>query len=113
MRILVAGNIGYVRPGVVKALRQSHPNPRGVRVLSVFRGRTATSLQEVICENQSYRAERLIQPKELASVIVNALSQRGLRRVTDIHLRSDVEEVMDENRSDRPLIAVLQREMTR
>lgn len=64
-------------------------NPDGVRVLSVYLGRTATEMQARIhkMENKPYRPELLLQPEDVASVIMNALSMPRTAEVTDIHIR--------------------------
>jgi len=64
-------------------------NPHGVRVLSVYLGRTASEMQERICqmEGKPYRPELLLQPEDVASVIVNALCLPRTAEVTDISIR--------------------------
>jgi NADP-dependent 3-hydroxy acid dehydrogenase YdfG len=64
-------------------------NADGVRVLSVYLGRTATNMQARIHEAdlKPYRPELLLQPEDVASVIVNALSLPRTAEVTDIHIR--------------------------
>jgi NADP-dependent 3-hydroxy acid dehydrogenase YdfG len=65
-------------------------NPAGVRVLSVFAGRTATPMQAAIhkAEGKEYRPERLLQPEDIASVVINALRLPRTAEVTDIDIRS-------------------------
>ena len=64
-------------------------NAYGVRVLSVYLGRTASETQERIhqMEGKPYRPELLLQPADVASVILNALSLPSTAEVTDIHIR--------------------------
>jgi len=64
-------------------------NPAGVRVLSVFVGRTATPLQKTIhqAEGKEYRPERLLQPEDVAAVVINALCLPRTAEVTDIDIR--------------------------
>jgi NADP-dependent 3-hydroxy acid dehydrogenase YdfG len=64
-------------------------NPAGVRVLSVFVGRSATPMQAAIhkAEGKAYRPEQLLQPDDIASVVVNALSLPRTAEVTDIDIR--------------------------
>jgi len=64
-------------------------NADGVRVLSVFVGRTATSMQEAVhrFEGKQYRPELLIQPQDVALVIVNALVVARSAEITDIKIR--------------------------
>ena len=64
-------------------------NPHGVRVLSVYLGRTASEMQEQIFRNEGkpYRPELLLQPDDVASVILNSLCLARTAEVTDIHIR--------------------------
>jgi NADP-dependent 3-hydroxy acid dehydrogenase YdfG len=64
-------------------------NAHGVRVLSVYLGRTASEMQEKIyqIEGRPYRSELLLQPEDVASVILNALCLPRTAEVTDIHIR--------------------------
>jgi NADP-dependent 3-hydroxy acid dehydrogenase YdfG len=64
-------------------------NAHGIRVLSVYLGRTATEMQERIHlkEGKPYQPENLLQPQDVASVIINALSLPFTAEVTDIHMR--------------------------
>ena len=64
-------------------------NSAGVRVLSVFPGRTATPLQAAIhrMEDKNYRPERLLQPEDVASVVINALCLPRTAEVTEIDIR--------------------------
>jgi NADP-dependent 3-hydroxy acid dehydrogenase YdfG len=64
-------------------------NRDGVRILSVFPGNTATPMQEAVHQmgGRAYRPELLIQPEDVAMVVVNSLSLPCTVEVTDIHLR--------------------------
>jgi NADP-dependent 3-hydroxy acid dehydrogenase YdfG len=64
-------------------------NADGVRVLSVFPGRTATSRQQQLFaeEGRRYQPELLLQPDDLATIIVTALWLPRTAEVTDIHIR--------------------------
>ncbi len=64
-------------------------NSLGVRVLSVFPGRTATAMQERVhvFEGKSYDAQLLLQPSDVAAVVVNALMLPRTAEVTDIMVR--------------------------
>jgi len=64
-------------------------NPALVRVLSVFLGRTATPMQAAVhrMEGRAYRPELLIQPEDVAMVVLNTLRLPYTVEVTDIHLR--------------------------
>ncbi len=64
-------------------------NPTGIRVLSVYPGRTATPMQAAIhrLEGKDYQPERLLQPEDIASVVVNALCLPRTAEVTEIDIR--------------------------
>lgn len=64
-------------------------NPVGIRVLTVYPGRTATPRQQRLHEqeNKPYRPEALLQPMDVASVVINCLSLPRTAEVTDIHIR--------------------------
>ncbi len=64
-------------------------NAEGLRVLSVYPGRTAGPMQEAVfkMEGREYRPELLMQPEDLASVVINALALPYSAEVTDIHVR--------------------------
>lgn len=65
-------------------------NGKGLRVLSVYLGRTASRMQAAIhkAEAKRYCPDRLIQPEDVASVILNALKLPRTAEVTDINIRS-------------------------
>ena len=76
----------------LKALADSlrwEVNRSGVRVLSVYLGRTASEMQAQIhrTEGIPYRPELLLQPEDVASVVVNALSLPRSAEVTDVSIR--------------------------
>ncbi len=64
-------------------------NPAGVRVMSIFLGRTATEMQRAVfaAEGRPYRPERLIQPDDVAELILSLLQLPRTSEVTDITLR--------------------------
>jgi len=64
-------------------------NADGVRVLSVFLGRTASPMQTAVhkMEGSVYHPELLIQPEDVACVVTNALCLPRSAEVTDIHIR--------------------------
>ncbi len=64
-------------------------NEEGVRVLSVYPGRTATPMQSAIhkMEGREYHPELLMQPADVAATVVNALSLPGSAEVTEIFVR--------------------------
>ena len=64
-------------------------NPKGIRVLTVYLGRTATPMQESLHrqEGRDYHPGALLQPEDVASVIVQSLMLPPTAEVTDISLR--------------------------
>lgn len=64
-------------------------NGRGVRVLSVFPGRTATPMQEEVhrFEGKPYDPGRFLQPEDVAAAIVQALRLPRTAELTDLHIR--------------------------
>jgi NADP-dependent 3-hydroxy acid dehydrogenase YdfG len=64
-------------------------NVDGVRVLSVFPGRTATSLQAAVFqyEERSYVPHLLLQPEDVAEVVINTLALPRTAEVTNIGMR--------------------------
>ena len=74
--------------GLADALRDE-VNPRGIRVLSVFIGRTATPMQAEIhrLESKTYRPERLLQPEDVGSTVLHALCMPRTAEITDITIR--------------------------
>jgi NADP-dependent 3-hydroxy acid dehydrogenase YdfG len=70
-------------------------NPHGIRVLSVYLGRTASEMQKNIHEREArpYCPERLLQPEDVASVVLNALCLPGTAEVSDIHIRPMIKSI--------------------
>jgi NADP-dependent 3-hydroxy acid dehydrogenase YdfG len=64
-------------------------NTDGMRVLSVFLGRTSSPMQAAVheMEHRSYQPERLMQPEDVASVVINALNLPLTAEITDISIR--------------------------
>jgi len=64
-------------------------NHLGMRVLSVYPGRTASPMQAAIYEKEGkvYNPDRLLQPQDVADVVLNALSLPRTAEVTDISVR--------------------------
>ena len=74
--------------GVADALREE-VNSAGVRVLSVFPGRTATPMQERVAalEATCYRPETLLQPADVAMAILGALELPRTAELTNLTIR--------------------------
>jgi NADP-dependent 3-hydroxy acid dehydrogenase YdfG len=64
-------------------------NDEGVRVLTVFAGRTATPMQEGIYRSdlKEYHPEYLLQPEDIAEMVVAAISLPRTAEVTEISIR--------------------------
>jgi NADP-dependent 3-hydroxy acid dehydrogenase YdfG len=64
-------------------------NDDGVRVLSVYPGRTATPRIEALFreEGRAYKPEALMQPEDVAVMVVHSLSLPRTAEVTDISIR--------------------------
>ncbi len=64
-------------------------NADGVRVLSLFLGRTATPMQAALheAEGREYDPERLIQPEDVAQALVSMLALPRTAEVTDLAMR--------------------------
>ena len=64
-------------------------NPLGVRVLSVYLGRTATAMQEALFkqEARTYDPQKLLQPEDVANLVLAALALSPTAEVTDISIR--------------------------
>jgi len=73
---------------VADSLREE-VNPAGVRVLSLFLGRTASPMQAAVyaMEHKPYNPELLMQPGDVASVAIHALTLPGSVEVTEISMR--------------------------
>lgn len=73
---------------LAESIRQE-VNAAGVRVLTIYLGRTATPLQAEIfrMEHREYHPELLIQPEDVASVVVHALTLPRSAEVTEIRMR--------------------------
>ena len=64
-------------------------NGDGIRVLSIFPGRTASKMQEEVhlMEQRAYDPESLIQARDIAEIVVKSLELPATAEVTDIHIR--------------------------
>jgi NADP-dependent 3-hydroxy acid dehydrogenase YdfG len=64
-------------------------NADGIRVCTVHLGRTATPRQEAIYarEGRRYRPELLVQPEDVAELVVGLLALPRTAEVTEIHMR--------------------------
>ena len=64
-------------------------NVDGMRVLSIYPGRTASPMQAAIykSEGRRYHPERLMQPDDVAKIVLNALTLPRSAEITDINVR--------------------------
>lgn len=64
-------------------------NADGIRVLSIFPGRTATPRMERLFakESRAYKPELLLQPEDVAEMVTHALRLPRTAEVTDISIR--------------------------
>jgi NADP-dependent 3-hydroxy acid dehydrogenase YdfG len=78
----------YALKAISDSLRDE-VNGEGLRVLSVFLGRTAGHTQEKLhkLEGKAYHPESLLQPEDVAKTVVSALGLPRTAEVTDIHIR--------------------------
>ncbi|HVB85967.1 MAG TPA: SDR family oxidoreductase [Candidatus Dormibacteraeota bacterium] len=78
----------FALKAVADSLR-AEVNEHGVRVLSIYPGRTASPQQAAIhkAEGKEYRPELLMQPADVARIVVDALKVNTTAEVTDIQIR--------------------------
>lgn len=64
-------------------------NPRGIRVLSLYPGRTDTAMQAALLarEGRAHDPERLLRPEDVAAMVLAAASLPKTAEVTDITMR--------------------------
>ena len=74
--------------GFVDTLREEI-NSFGARVISIYPGQTATSMQQSIYKQKGniYQPERLLQPEDIADVITHSLMLSSTAEITDIYMR--------------------------
>jgi short-subunit dehydrogenase len=78
----------YGLRAIADSLREE-VNPCGVRVTSVYLGRTASPMQEALHreEGKSYEPQMLLQSGDVASVVIQSLVLPRTAEITDITLR--------------------------
>jgi NADP-dependent 3-hydroxy acid dehydrogenase YdfG len=64
-------------------------NSHGIRVISVYPGQTATPMQNELykLKEMKYEPDTLLQPDDIASVLLNALMQPRTAEITDLSIR--------------------------
>jgi NAD(P)-dependent dehydrogenase (short-subunit alcohol dehydrogenase family) len=82
------GATKHALKGIADSLREE-VNPKGIRVLTVYMGRTATPMQEALYreEGKAYKPEILMQPEDVASTVVHTLMLPRTAEITDISMR--------------------------
>jgi NADP-dependent 3-hydroxy acid dehydrogenase YdfG len=85
----------YALKALADSLREE-VNGDGLRVMSVYPGRTATPMQvsNHKMEGKPYDPERLMQPDHVAQVVISALSLPETAEVTDINIRPFIKNSM-------------------
>jgi NADP-dependent 3-hydroxy acid dehydrogenase YdfG len=78
----------FALKAIADSLRQE-VNADGIRVVSVYPGCTASPMQAAIfkMEGREYHPELLMQPLDVATVVLTALTLHRSAEVTDIHVR--------------------------
>jgi len=73
---------------VADSLREE-VNSAGIRVMSLFLGRTASPMQASVhqMEHRKYSPELLMQPEDVAAVVINALTLPRTAEVTEVSMR--------------------------
>lgn len=99
-----SANVGHyaATKHALKAIADSlreEVNADKVRVISVFPGRTATPLQARIheMEGKTYDPQSLIQPEDVAFLVINTLSLPPTAEVTDISVRPLAKPLFSQN----------------
>jgi short-subunit dehydrogenase len=64
-------------------------NSRGIRVMSVYPGKTASAMQQRAHElsGKAYDAASLMQPQDVAQMVLSALALPATAEMTDLHIR--------------------------
>lgn len=78
----------YAQRALADSLRDE-VNPRGIRVVSLFLGRTATPMQSAVrkIEGKPYEPEKMIQPEDVARIVANTIALPRNTEITEISLR--------------------------
>jgi NAD(P)-dependent dehydrogenase (short-subunit alcohol dehydrogenase family) len=68
---------------------RAEENRFGVRVASIYPGRTATAMQQAVheWEGRQMHGERLLQPEDVAYAVLTVLGAPDTAEITDLHLR--------------------------
>jgi short-subunit dehydrogenase len=74
--------------GFTDTLREE-VNDYGVRVTNIYPGQTATAMQKDIYDSRgdTYKPERMLQPQDIADIIIHTLMMPRTAEITDIHIR--------------------------
>jgi short-subunit dehydrogenase len=82
------GATKHALKAIADSLREE-VNPTGIRVLTIYVGRTATPMQKALFqqEGKTYRPDMLMQPEDVASVLVHSIGLPRTAEVTDVSIR--------------------------
>lgn len=78
----------FALKSIADALR-AEVNPQGVRVMSVYPGKTASKMQETAHKlaGKHYAPADLMQPEDVAQMVLSALALPATAEMTDLHIR--------------------------
>ena len=78
----------FALKGFADTLREE-VNPYGVRVLSIYPGQTATSMQKELYskKHKPYDPQRLLQPEDISDVVIHSLMLPETAEITEIFIR--------------------------
>jgi NADP-dependent 3-hydroxy acid dehydrogenase YdfG len=90
----VCGSFGCIQQaltGIADQVRQE-VNSDGVRVLSIYLGRTATPRMKALfeLEGRPYQPELLLQPEDVAEVVLNSLAMPRRVELTNVEMRPSI-----------------------
>ena len=73
---------------IADALR-GEVNQRGIRVMTIYPGRTATPMQQAVfaAEDKEWNPSALLQPSDVAATILQTMCLPHTAEVTDLHIR--------------------------
>jgi NAD(P)-dependent dehydrogenase (short-subunit alcohol dehydrogenase family) len=84
----------FALKGLADCLREEI-NPHGVRVVSIYPGQTATPMQRQLHQEKDklYQPEQLLQPDDIADVVIHSMTLSRRAELTDIYIRPMVNSI--------------------